>query len=131
MFGKHSFVKRAGHIILIIFLLISTGGISISRHYCGESVVSVSLFSTARSCCGSGCDKCRTENSFNKVTDNFTLTSLDVHQTVVSANPFHSNFIIDIFLSLPVNPLAVIIKVRKFLYQKPGDFPVTFGNFRC
>jgi hypothetical protein len=124
-------MKRAGNILMIILLLISTGGISITRHFCGDSVVSVSLFSTPKSCCGGGCDKCRTESTFNKVTDNFTITTSDAPQTVVTGNPVHLNFSNDLFLALPVSPLAVFITPRKFLYPKTGDFPVSSGNLRC
>jgi hypothetical protein len=124
-------MKRAGNIMMILLLLISTGGICITRHYCGESVISVSLISTPKPCCGSGCDQCRNENIFNKVTDNFTVTTTDAQISVVTSNPVHSNFIIDLFSSLPVSPMAATITSRKFLYQKTGDFPVSFGNFRC
>jgi hypothetical protein len=124
-------MKKAGNIIVIIFLLIATGGIPITRHYCGESIISVTVISTPKPCCGSDCDKCRNENSFNKVTDNFTVTTTDAQISVVNSSFAHTNFIINLFNSLPISPLAVIITPRKFLYQKTGNFPVSFGNFRC
>jgi hypothetical protein len=124
-------MKKAGNIIVIFFLLIATGGIPISRHYCGESIISVSLISTPKPCCGSDCDKCRTENSFNKVTDNFTATTADSQITVFTSSPVASLLTVDLFHSLPLSPLATIITPRKFLFQKTGDFPVSFGNFRC
>jgi hypothetical protein len=124
-------MKRAGNIMMILLLLISTGGISITRHYCGESVISVSMFSTPKSCCGSGCEHCRNENIFNKVTDDFTVTTIDAQFSVVTGNPVHGNFIIDLISPLPVSTMAVSMNPRKFLYRKTGDFPVSFGNFRC
>jgi len=124
-------MKKAANIILILFLLIATGGIPISRHYCGQSIVSVSLYSTAKSCCGRHCDKCRTENSFNKVTDNFTVTANHAQTSVVTSSPAQSDFIIDLLSSLPFSPLAATISPRKFLFQKTGDIPVSFGSFRC
>jgi hypothetical protein len=124
-------MKRAGNIIMILLLLISTGGVTITRHYCGESIISVSIFSTPKSCCGSRCEHCRNENFFNKVTDNFNVTATGDQFSVATDNPVHSNFIIDLFSSLPVSTFAVITTPRKFLYRKTGDFPVSFGNFRC
>lgn len=124
-------MKRAGNIMMILLLLIATGGLSITRHYCGRSIISVSLFSTPKPCCGSDCDKCHNESSFNKVTDNFTVSNNDVGTSVIISNPVQNIFIIEIFSSLPATPMAANITPRKFLYQKPGDFPVSFGNFRC
>jgi hypothetical protein len=124
-------MKKAGNIIVIFFLLIATGGIPISRHYCGESMISVSVISTPKPCCGSDCEKCRTENSFNKVTDNFTVTTTDSQISVLTISFVASHFTIDLFNSLPVSPFIAILTPRKFLFQKTGDFPVSFGNFRC
>jgi hypothetical protein len=123
-------MKRAGNIIVILLLLTATGGLSITRHYCGQSIVSFSLFSTPKPCCGSDCDKCHNEFSFNKVTDDFTASS-DVEHSIVAIAPVQANFITDLSGSLLTAPIAVTITPRKFLYQKTSDIPVSFGNFRC
>jgi hypothetical protein len=123
-------MRRTGNIIVILLLLIATSGVSITRHYCGQSLVSFSLFSTPKPCCGSGCDKCHNEFSFNKVTDNFTVSS-DAVKSVITFNPIQANFIIVLSELLPAIPIAVAINSRKFLFLKAGDFPVSFGNFRC
>ena len=50
--------RKAGHIILLILLLISTTGFAISKHYCGTKLVSISIDSDAKSCCGDDTGKC-------------------------------------------------------------------------
>jgi len=124
-------MKRAGNLIVILLLLTATGGLSITRHYCGQSIVSFSLFSTPKPCCGSDCDKCHNEFSFNKVTDDFTVSSSDEVKSLITINPVQASFIIDLSGSLPVAPFTATITPRKFLFRKTGDFPVSFGNFRC
>ncbi len=54
-------LKRVSHIFLSALLLISTMGMAVSKHYCGENLVSVSLFEEADSCCGDT-DCCHNEN---------------------------------------------------------------------
>jgi len=124
-------MKRTGNIIVILLLLVATSGVSITRHYCGQSFVSFSLFSTPKPCCGSDCNKCHNENSFNKVTDNFTISSSEAGKSVITINPIQTNFIIVLSELLPAIPIAVTINSRKFLFLKTGEFPVSFGNFRC
>jgi hypothetical protein len=124
-------MKRAGNIIVIFLLLTATGGLSVTRHYCGQSMVSFSLFSTPEQCCGRECDKCHNEFSFNKVTDDFTVSSSDDVKPQVTINPVQAGFIIDLFRTLPAAPFAATITPRKFLFRKTGDFPVSYSNFRC
>ena len=124
-------MKKAGIFIVIFFLLIATGGLSITRHYCGQSFASFSLFSTPEPCCGNDCDRCHNEFSFNKVTDEFTGSSSDSGISVVTVNPFQASLSIDVISLLDIAPVAIYITPKKFLYRKTGDFPVSFGNFRC
>ena len=124
-------MKKAGNLIVIIFLLIATGGLSITMHYCGQSFASFSLFSTPKPCCDNGCDKCHNEFSFNKITDNFTVSSSEEMKPQVSDNPIHAIIIFDLYRSLAVTSFAAPISPKKFLFLKTGDFPVAFGNFLC
>ena len=43
--------KYISHIIISLFLLISTTGFTISKHYCGDNLISVSVFSEVEFCC--------------------------------------------------------------------------------
>ena len=47
-------LRKIVHIVLVIFLMVLTTGISISKHYCGEEIVRISLSSEHQSCCAEG-----------------------------------------------------------------------------
>jgi hypothetical protein len=57
------------HITVAFLLLISTLGITINRHYCGNRFISASIFS--KSCCSSSCHKCHNEVKQIRVSDAF------------------------------------------------------------
>jgi hypothetical protein len=124
-------MKKAGTYIVIFFLLLSTSGLSITRHYCGQSFASFSLFSTPKPCCGDDCDKCHNEFSFNKVTDNYTASSSEEVKSPVSDYAFQAFFINELLESLTAFSSGAPIIHRKFLMRKTGDIPVSSGNFRC
>lgn len=124
-------MKRAGNLIVIFFLLIATGGLSITSHYCGQSFASFSFFSIPEPCCGRDCDKCHNEFSFNKVTDEFTASSSVSNISIVTINPVQASLSIDLSGLMGGTTVSTILTPRKFLYRKTGDLPVSFGNFRC
>ena len=49
--------KQILHITMALFLMVSTFGVTITKHYCGEELVDLSLSGKADTCCGmeSGC----------------------------------------------------------------------------
>lgn len=81
--------RKITHILFAFLLLISTIGFSVSKHYCGPSLVSVSIYSEAESCCGDkeSSECCRNETEFYKFDKDFTnpvivennqITELDI-----------------------------------------------------
>lgn len=60
---------------MILLLLLSTMGIAVSKHYCGENLVSVSFFDEANKCCDDG-DCCHNDNLFFQVNDDFSVPSV-------------------------------------------------------
>ncbi len=63
--------RKIINIIIVFLLLISTSGFTISRHYCGDNLVSVVINSEAKSCCDMhGC--CHDESEFFKVNNDFS-----------------------------------------------------------
>ena len=73
-------LQKFSHIILAVLLMISTMGMAVSKHYCGDDLVSVSMFEEAETCCGDmGC--CHTENEFFQVKEDFSAP-------VISTIPF-------------------------------------------
>jgi hypothetical protein len=65
-------VKRISHISLSFLLLIATAGFAVSKHYCGEDLVSVNLFNEAESCCDDG-NCCHNETVFYQVGEDFAV----------------------------------------------------------
>ena len=67
--------QKVSHIILSVLLLVSTIGMIVSIHYCGTTMISVSIFDEADSCCGDS-DCCHNENQLFKVNDDFSVTQI-------------------------------------------------------
>ena len=93
-------LKFFSHIIISIALLIATTGLTISKHYCGESLISVSVYSEAEFCC-KDCDSCKNETvSIDPINDfvfsgssfefleNFDLNFVEF-ATVIATNKFN------------------------------------------
>ncbi len=70
-------LKSFIHIILAIVMLISTMGMTVSKHYCGGNLVSVSLFENAddSSCCNMG-DCCHEETRTYQVKEDFSIPAI-------------------------------------------------------
>ena len=68
-------LKRISHIILSVLLLTTTMGMAVSKHYCGNTFVTVKIFGEAKSCCGDS-DCCHNENHFFKVNDDFSAAQI-------------------------------------------------------
>jgi hypothetical protein len=68
-------LKKISHIVLSSLLLVTTTGLTFSKHYCGNELKSVSLFSEAKSCCGGPCNCCHNESFTVKVSDDFSAAS--------------------------------------------------------
>lgn len=64
-----------------MLLLLSTTGLAISKHYCGGSYVSTSLFVEADSCCDSD-DCCKNETVVFQLDEDFSVsTALELPAT--------------------------------------------------
>lgn len=64
-------IQKSINIVVVILLLATTTGYSISKHYCGKSLISISVNEKAESCCGSECSSCRDEIQHYQIEDNF------------------------------------------------------------
>ncbi len=67
--------KIFSHTVLSLLLLIATTGMAVSKHYCGESLISVDFFEEAEPCCESG-NCCHNETTFYQVDENFSAPVL-------------------------------------------------------
>lgn len=71
-------MRKLFHIFLVFFLLLSTTGFAVSRHFCGEVLANVSLSSEPKSCCGAekempagSCGECQSEVEHVLLEDDF------------------------------------------------------------
>lgn len=75
-------IKKAGHIILSMMLLISTAGLAISKHYCGGELISTSLYAEADACCDSD-DCCKNETEVFQLDEDFSVsTALEIPESI-------------------------------------------------
>ncbi len=123
--------KRIAHIIVISLLLVSTSGISITRHYCGNSLMSLAVFSTPHNCCEGDCNKCHNEHTLTKVTDDMEKPAMDPGIFTVYPIAYPILLSIPVTVQLPENTLCSDFELRKFLPPGTVDLPVLLGNFRC
>ncbi len=64
-------VRKMINIIAVFILLVTTTGITISKHYCGDLLISVALDGKAKSCCEPGCNCCHNEHVTIHLNDDF------------------------------------------------------------
>ena len=74
---RRKMLKKSIHILISILLLFATAGVSISAHYCGDKLRSVSLMSTPDSCCDDA-SCCHNETHFYQLDDDFTFLDNEV-----------------------------------------------------
>jgi hypothetical protein len=65
-------IRKLLHIAIMVTLILATAGVSVTKHYCGNRLVSVNLLTQPKSCCGDDCNCCHNEFFSSKVTDTFT-----------------------------------------------------------
>jgi hypothetical protein len=67
-------LKRISYLLLALLILVSTVGITVSRHYCGNTLKSVSIILTPKPCCDMPLC-CHDETLFLKIKDDFSVVS--------------------------------------------------------
>lgn len=60
---------------MVTLLLVSTTGMTVSKHYCGGSLVNVNIFSEVTACCEGGCssDCCHNESEHFELDEDFVV----------------------------------------------------------
>jgi hypothetical protein len=64
--------RKVTHIIISLVLLISTTGLSISEHYCGNEKIHITLNSIEKECCEIPTDCCHDEIKLLQLKGDFT-----------------------------------------------------------
>jgi hypothetical protein len=124
-------LKKAGNIVLILLMLIATSGVAVTRHYCGPTEMSFSIYSTPKSCCDSHCDKCHNVFKFTKVNDHFVAESSTHAPSLSDFVTLHTSYFIDLFDHVTISPLAILVNQRAVDNLAAGHSPASLGNFRC
>jgi hypothetical protein len=89
-------IKKAGHIILGLLLLFTTTGITISKHYCGNNLKSVTFMTEPVSCCDEdGC--CHNDYETYLLDDDFAPVAFayDFERVSIITPPFFSGIQLD------------------------------------
>jgi hypothetical protein len=63
--------KKTTHICLIFLLLISTMGLTITKHYCGSHLINQTVNTIPDNCCKGQCNHCHNESKHIILSDNF------------------------------------------------------------
>lgn len=89
--------KQITYIALAFWILLSTVGIRVNQHFCGEMLQSVALFAQAKSCCEGGeksdcctdkSDTLQIKEDFQKVDFKYVLATVAVVPEVVKVLDF-------------------------------------------
>lgn len=124
-------IKKTGNIIIVLLLLLATSGIPLTRHYCGTSFVSFSIFSTPKPCCDNNCNKCHNDFKFSRVDDDFEAGS-SIYTNVPSIDITNDVVIfVNLFIDFHGLTLPDYSNHRTFLISGAGSSPAFSGNFRC
>jgi hypothetical protein len=122
-------LKKIVHIVLVLLLTVATSGFTISEHYCGGHLFSVSLFKAEQCSCGNHCKDCHTTTKQIKVSDNYSVSEA-IHPDAPTSADLFSNYNIDFSAFIPTADLSSF-----FLYQPPPpeaqNLFALFQSFRC
>jgi hypothetical protein len=124
-------LKKSANIAIILLLLVATGGMPITRHYCGTAEMSFSVYSTPKACCNGNCDKCHNVFKFSKINDNFEAGSSITAQSHTDVVILHTAFFITLFDKVSVSTPGNALNHRAVFIDIAGHSPASFGNFRC
>ncbi len=69
--------NKVSHIVISLLLLTATMGITLSAHYCGEDLKSISVLADPDSCCDISVGCCHDEADTFRLDDDFAYSSLD------------------------------------------------------
>jgi hypothetical protein len=124
-------IKKTANIVIVILLLVATAGIPFTRHYCGSSSMSFSIYSTPKACCEGHCDKCHNVFKFTKVNDDFEVVASNTTQSFAGFVTLQSSLYIDLLATVIISPSIDLPDQRATFKYKAGHSPASFGNFRC
>ena len=120
-------LKRISHIIIAMLIVASTMGLTVSMHYCGNNLESVSVLSSPEPCCDIPDDCCHdetininTENDFSGTFYNFDFSQMVVElpalvELFLIDIPEDNSFISDYFSPPPPKIQTVLSSLQSYL----------------
>ena len=94
-------VRKVIHIVIAVFILISSTGFTINMHYCHDQLIDLALFAPAHSCCDTevdganqsqaSCPGCQDESIVVEPADDYEVSA--------SAFNFENSYYTNLFLS--------------------------------
>jgi hypothetical protein len=93
-------IRKVLHIVIAVFILISTTGFTINMHYCHDQLIDMALLAPAHSCCDTeedanqsqaGCPGCQDESIVVEPADDYEVSA--------SAFNFENSYYANLFLS--------------------------------
>jgi hypothetical protein len=124
-------LKKAANIAIILLLLVATGGLPVTRHYCGMTEKSFSIYSTPKACCGGHCDKCHNIFKFSKVKDVFEGGCSTKALCFLDVVTFQSALFTNLLNNQNDSASDVLINHRAVYIYEAGISSASSGNFRC
>lgn len=79
-------LRKITHIVLSVFLLVATTGITFSMHYCGGHLISVSINKEAKQCCDGSGGCCDNKTLHFGIEDDFVSPFKVVQSKIVELN---------------------------------------------
>ena len=109
-------LKKISHIILSLLVLVTTMGLTVSVHYCGDELKSIDLISQSDNCCGDSCPDCKNETIEVDIEDDFTISTFNIDLT--------SDFILLPALIQLFQVSMYTDQVEQVAYHKPPPFKI-------
>ncbi|MRT93963.1 hypothetical protein [Ancylomarina sp. 16SWW S1-10-2] len=73
--------RKISHILLAIVVMITTMGLTVSAHYCGDELKSIDFISQSDNCCGDSCPNCKNKIIKVDTDDDYTISTFNIDFT--------------------------------------------------
>lgn len=131
-------IKKVGHIILSLLLVVAIPGLTINFHYCQEAVYDIAFFSEAESCCSPGqinrCDEitehnhCKDQTEQQNHCEDETVIIEHIDDFIVTTFHFSHLSTVNMLFSVPL--IAEHTNISKDIIQPVPDRDISPPNIQ-
>lgn len=75
--------RKLIHLVLTFTIVLATSGITVTKHYCGDTLDSIAVNTIHKSCCDAGCPLCHNVTHAFKVKDDFFASDFKIDMPAV------------------------------------------------